>query len=559
MKKIYGLLCLTLLLGVTQANAQQRYLDPIYAESDIEVTSDVTYATNIDFLTSKFENQMQVGADLQAIKTAVATGQPIPATHYNPTDGNSVVKVTDIKMDVYKAKSSIDTETDRPVVLYLHTGNFLPPPLNGSPTGLKTDSCAIRVCTELARRGYVAISVDYRLGWNPLAETTQERRGQLLNAVYRAIHDVKQAVIYLREDADASDTYGIDGSKIALWGEGTGSYVALAYATLDKYSEMELTKFINPLTTTSYIDTGRVGRIDGSGGLLNLYGSSSTSTEVSAVVAAGGALADTSWMEAGDAAMISFHCVRDPFAPFEEGTVIVPTTNGDVVDVQGGNLYIQKAVQLGNNASFENLASSNAFTSTARARYGMTYDYIFAAPLDEITVNTGVEGLFPIIRPLGASLFQNQAGPWQWWDPESLLAKAMTPAGVTTHVASLQSNPTMSPAQGRAYVDTLMGYGVPRLSIALGVHTIATASVSKISEFEAQVAPNPAYGNATVHVQKEASVKSISLYNINGQLVKQYTNVPNEFSIDLNGLSSGVFNLQVETNLGNWNTKLIVQ
>ena len=558
MKKIYLLSLLSVfLIGMTQA--QQRYLDPIYAESDIEVTSDVTYATNIDFLTSKFEDQAQVGADLQAIKTAVATGQQIPSTHYNPADGNSVVKVTDIKMDVYRAKSSVDTKTDRPVVLYLHTGNFLPPPVNGSPTGLKTDSSAIRVCTELAMRGYVAISVDYRLGWNPLAETTQERRGQLLNAVYRAIHDVKQAVVFLRDDAGGSNMYGIDGSKIALWGEGTGSYVALAYATLDKYEEMSLPKFVNPLTQSSYIDTGSVGRIDGSGGLLNLYGSSSTSTEVSAVVAAGGALADTSWLESGDAAMISFHCVRDPFAPFNEGTVIVPTTNGDVVDVQGANLYIQKAVQLGNNASFEGLSSVNPYTATARARYGQTYDYIFAAPLDKMTVNTDVEGLFPIIRPLGASLFQNQAGPWQWWDPESPLAKAMTPAGVTTHVASLQSNPTVSPEQGRAYVDTLLGYGVPRMSIALGVHTVATASVARLAQIDAQIAPNPAQGTTTIRVQKEAQIHSISLYNLSGQLVQYAEQIPNEYAINLEVLPKGIYTIKVETDLGNWNTKLVVQ
>jgi hypothetical protein len=47
-------------------------------DADIEVTSDVKYATNISFLLSKTSNQAQVIADLTAIKTALATGQPIP-------------------------------------------------------------------------------------------------------------------------------------------------------------------------------------------------------------------------------------------------------------------------------------------------------------------------------------------------------------------------------------------------------------------------------------------------------------------------------------------------
>ena len=343
MKKIYTLTLVLFLMGTTLiTNAQKRYIGEIYTDAEIEVVSNVKFATNIDFLTSSFTDQAQVVADLTASKTALFMGQPIPATHYNPADAGSKVKVTDLKMDIYKPLSSVDNTTDRPVVVFIHTGNFLPPPINGSPSGLKTDSSAIVLCQSWAKRGYVAISIDYRLGWNPLATSVFERRGQLLNAVYRAIHDTKQAVRYVKDNAA---TYNIDPTKVVLYGEGTGAYVGLAYETLDKYPEMELAKFINPLSQKSFIDTAQVGRIDGSGGLLNLYGPSTTSAEVNAVVSAGGALADTSWLEAGNAPMISFQCVRDPFAPFNEGTVIVPTTNEDVVEVQGANLYIEKANQ----------------------------------------------------------------------------------------------------------------------------------------------------------------------------------------------------------------------
>ena len=77
-------------------------------------------------------------ADLTAIKTALFLGQPIPATHYNPADAGSKVKVTDLKMDIYKPKTSVDATTDRPVVVFIHTGNFLPPPINGSPSTTST-------------------------------------------------------------------------------------------------------------------------------------------------------------------------------------------------------------------------------------------------------------------------------------------------------------------------------------------------------------------------------------------------------------------------------------
>ena len=143
MKKQYLIFTLLFSFLATASLAQKRYIDPIYSDADIEVTSDVSYATNISFLFSNTSDPAQAVLDITAIKTAVATGQPIPATYYDPRDPSSKIKVNDLKMDVYRAKSSVDSKTDRPVILYLHTGNFLPPVINGSPCGVKTDGSAI--------------------------------------------------------------------------------------------------------------------------------------------------------------------------------------------------------------------------------------------------------------------------------------------------------------------------------------------------------------------------------------------------------------------------------
>lgn len=548
MKKIYVsilFVCLALL-----SFGQTRYVDQVF--TDIDVQSDVNYATNISFLLSDFSNQQQVVTDVTALKTALATGQPIPTHFYNPQDATSKVKVRALNMDIYTPNG--DTETDRPVVIYLHTGNFLPPPINGSPTGLKTDSSAINMCRNLASRGYIAISMEYRLGWNPLATTVQERRGQLLNAVYRAIHDTKQAVRYVR---DSASSLGADPDKICLFGEGTGGYVALAYATLDDPLEMELPKFLNPLTNKSYIDTLQVGSIDGSGGLLNLYGPSATSTEVQAVVNTGGALADTSWLASGDPAMISFHCIRDPFAPFSEGTVIVPTTNEDVVDVQGANLFIAKANSLGNNDAFKNLPNGDPYTDAARARYGQSYSYIYPAPLDQITVSNNVEGLFPVLRPQGASLFQNEAGPWQWWDPTSTLATTEVAPGVTAHMASLQSNPTMSPTQGRTYQDTIMGYACIRIALAMGIDGVS-ASTKEYQPINGMLFPNPATSSVQVSFGKNIQVANVSVYDLAGRVILTENNIDgSSLELNLSKLENGSYFVVAETDKGTWSGKLL--
>ncbi|MBL6729497.1 MAG: T9SS type A sorting domain-containing protein [Bacteroidia bacterium] len=561
MKKQYLIFTLLFSFLATASLAQKRYIDPIYSDADIEVTSDVKYATNISFLLSKTSNQAQVIADLTAIKTALATGQPIPKAYFDPRDASSDIKVENLEMDVYRAKSDVDSKTDRPVVIYLHTGNFLPPVINGSPCGVKTDSSAIVLCTEWAKRGYVAVSMEYRGGWNPLAGTEEARKGQLLNAVYRAIHDVKQGVSVIRTEAAGSNTYGMDASNITLYGEGTGGYVALGYLTLDKYTEMELPKFINPISNKSYIDTAQVGLIDGSRGLLNLYQSPKTDVTVQAVVNAGGALADTSWLNAGDAPMITFQAVRDPFAPFNEGIVVVPVTNGNVVEVQGGNLFIQKANAIGNNDAIKNMPADDEYNKKARSHYGNTIDYIYPAPGDKMTINNDVEGLFPIIRPITDDLYNNRSGPWQWWDPESPYATAeVSPddlPGVTVHMASLPGNPDMGPEKGRTFIDTIMGYMCPRIAVINGDYTVDQLSVDdKLPSNAANIYPNPAKNEITISVDNQFNVQSIRLMDITGREVKNIT-ANNIVRINVSDLQTGYYMINIQTSEGLISSKLI--
>jgi hypothetical protein len=369
-------------------------------------------------------------------------------------------------MDIYEPDQTVDLETERPVIVYVHTGNFLPPPINGSPNGLKTDSAAIALCRQWARRGYVAVSVDYRLGWNPVAPTVEQRRGTLLNAVYRAIQDVKEGVRFLRGDAFALNTYAIDEGRMVLYGQGSGGYVVQAYTTLDDPdTELFLPVFLeDPFDpTSSYVQQAIVGNPEGFNGALTLYQDEGLTSEVHMSINAGGALADESWLEEGDVPMCAINCIRDDFAPFNEGIVIVPTTQEQVVPVEGANIFIQKANDLGNNDVFANLPDGDPYTDRARSLYGETFDVSLGG---EITVASSPEGLFPIELPL-TSYLTNQASPWEWWDPNSPLAQAEVAPGVTAHMASLSSNPDMSPEKGRTYLDSIQGYILPRIMCVL--------------------------------------------------------------------------------------------
>ncbi len=533
------------------AGHAQRYLTEVFTSDQITITSDVVYGTNIDFLRSNLATPNLV-AEVTELQTAVTLGNPIPAPYFNPTDASTGLKVTNVQMDIYAPPT--DEVTERPLVLYLHTGNALPPPLNGSPTGTRKDSTAVETCMRFARRGYVAVSMSYRLGWNPLADTEQQRRGQLLNAIYRAIHDVRQCVRNLKANAA---TYGIDPDKIVVYGEGTGGYIALANATLDRPAELFIEKFRpDPFNASvSYIDTTQVGNLNGFNGNLALYRPNGQNHDTHFCVNTGGSLADTTWLEAGDVPMVAFHTVFDPFAPFSNGIVIVPTTGGPVVPVSGSNVFMEFVNEYGNNNSFATLPDGDPFTDRARALYGSTQTH----GSNNVTINTNVEGLFPMVRPQWPAPAMEEASPWQWWDPTSPIALTEVAPGITAHMASMASNPNMSAAKGRAYIDTIQGYLNPRIVCALQLGPCSLVGIDENSEIAqgVDVFPNPATDRVTF-TSANSAILSYEVYDINGRLVRT-AQVNNSTSVmDRQDLKAGAYSVQLRFKEGNVVRKLML-
>ena len=167
---------------------------------------------------------------MSTLNDLMDNGTAIPLNYFQsntnlPVDQQTTAKLFPITMDVYTPPAS-DENTSRPVIIYLHTGNFLPQGINGSPTGSKRDSAVVNMCKQWARSGYVVAALNYRLGWNPISSDPDVRRGTLLQAVYRALHDTQTAVRFMRSTMGADNPYGIDPEKIALFGQGSGGYVA---------------------------------------------------------------------------------------------------------------------------------------------------------------------------------------------------------------------------------------------------------------------------------------------------------------------------------------------
>lgn len=586
----------SLLLGATLAStafAQERYLDEIFDDSEITIMKNVAFGVNIDFLRNQSlmdpdyiqSNLAQIQQESQQLRDSIYAGSNNTAfftPFFNSADPSTVLKITGtandtanpahtLCMDVYMPTPGIDTETSRPVIVYIHTGNFLPPIVNGAPTGSKEDSVAVEMCKQWAKRGYVAIAPNYRHGWNPIATGTTGpvvRRATLLNAVYRAIHDVKRAVRVTKAQAA---NFMIDPNNIALYGQGSGGYVALAYNTLDDQAETATPKFISPANGQSYIDAAVVGDVNGDEGLLNLYGDLidlGITSDISAQANAGGALGDISWMQgATPKPMISIHCIRDPFAPFDSGQVIVPTTGENVVPVPGPNQFMQVANDLGVNDVFADKSDYNdPYTFRARNTYYSTYSHYNGS----VSIPGNVEGMFPLEIDLESNQFENEGAPWEWWtlaDVQAAVGFSNAVYGTSAnandiHDDALMSNPNMSKSKALTYIDSIQGYLHPRLMLAMGIgnqQIVSTDDVEK-NNGKINIYPNPASTSIEFIATGNAEIESFQIFDLSGKAVVSQTTVNGTYYYtDLNELTNGLYIVRMNTNQGVQTQKLVIE
>lgn len=103
----------------------------------------------------------------------------------------------------------------RPAVVLVHGGGFAA----GSRAMHADDALAY------ARRGWVAVTIDYRLDPGAGTSTTAHRA-----AANAALADARRAVAWLRDHAA---TYGIDPDRIAALGASAGGEIALGLALLE--------------------------------------------------------------------------------------------------------------------------------------------------------------------------------------------------------------------------------------------------------------------------------------------------------------------------------------
>lgn len=292
MKNIYlfsksFLMTAALLLAMQTANAQcgQRYHDKIFQDS---VVSNIQYGANL-----KMNNQNQ-----------------------------------NLLLDIYFPMG--DSQTDRPLFIIAHGGNFL----GGSKTGVDV----INFVKDFSRMGYVASSIEYRVGMTgfPVPGPDSTDAGE---AVMRAVHDMRAAVRFFKDSYANGNPYGIDTSQIFVCGVSAGGFMALHVAYMDLISEFP-----------SYIDTtnqyGLTGGLEGNSNNLPY------NSKVKAIINICGAIGDTAWIQSGDVPAMLFHGTADGTVPYGSDEITLLGLY-PLLQVDGSSSIAERLVEKGIENCFE--------------------------------------------------------------------------------------------------------------------------------------------------------------------------------------------------------------
>jgi acetyl esterase/lipase len=116
-----------------------------------------------------------------------------------------------LKLDLYTPKG--DTLTSRPAIVWVHGGGF--------SAGDKTSPELVDEANVFARKGYVNVSINYRLAPEGCVGNPGD---SCIIGIVQAMQDGQTAVRFLRARALK---YGIDPTRIAIGGSSAGAITAL--------------------------------------------------------------------------------------------------------------------------------------------------------------------------------------------------------------------------------------------------------------------------------------------------------------------------------------------
>ena len=251
------------------------FTNPIY---DVTVEQDVPYTTAMGYW-----SHAPVGDKKATGKLLLHSGTPKPLT---------------LEMDIYTPEG--DSTEKRPLLLMMHGGSFF--------IGHKKEPGQAGWCRYFASLGYVAVSIDYRLGYHA-------RKSEFREAEYRALEDADAALDFLLRREDLR----IDPDHIFVAGTSAGAITALNLA-FRLYGDKPMDE-VKPLRDKDF--------------------------RIRAVANLWGAVHDLSVLENASVAILSFQSEKDPMVPYDYGYPMGRAGRLLSDSMYGTHAIYEKALEIG--------------------------------------------------------------------------------------------------------------------------------------------------------------------------------------------------------------------
>lgn len=233
---------------------------------------------------------------------------------YAPTVSHTGLAMT-LSMDIYQPAG--DNLSKRPVVVLAHGGSFV----------FGDKAMMQRWCELLAKKGYVAASIQYRI--YPVFTLGYPDSIKIFDTAVKAMGDMKAAVRFFREDAATANQFHADPDHIFIGGYSAGAVTALHAGYLD--SNDVLPAFLQNLLTAN-------------GGWEGISGSASNksySSHADAIVNMSGGLYRSYWIDSNEQPLVSIHGTADATVPYTYGLA------ANIAYLEGSSLLHVRAESVG--------------------------------------------------------------------------------------------------------------------------------------------------------------------------------------------------------------------
>lgn len=484
-------------------------------------------AQNIRYLNRVFPSVTQTTDVVYA--TAPALNFP-----YFPESNTSNANLT---LDIFQPDG--DTETARPLIVFIHSGAFL----NGS----KDNEDMQALCDSFAHRGYVTLSINYRKGFNVLSTSSAER------AVYRGLQDAAAAIRFMKH---FRSTYKIDTTHVFALGSSAGGFSTLNLAYLDN-SERPAS------TYNSGIFQPNLGCVDCAG---NTY---PHNHQMKAIASCWGAVGNTGWINASNnnVPAILFHGDQDGTVPYDEGHPfnyqIFPTVYGSLpISQRLSNQGIVHEFYTGEGEDHEYWGTCNGAFCPAPTPYYLDmvyktalffYNQLPSTPLP-VTLTA-----FSAIKGAGAVFLQWETASERQFCCFDIERSSNGVAFQTIGRTNAQGNTFAK--QSYRFEDEAPTTGTNYYRLKQwdtdGSFQYSPMALVLFHDLQFDVFPNPSLGIFRIKANKAAETAHVKITNALGALVWEGTLGNGE--IDLSGQTPGTYLVSIQTGSESLHRQLVLR